>query len=78
MTSTKDHNPLAQINMDLLFDEETGLPFYYHKLAGNISDVKKVKNLLADIDSLGFSKGKIVIDRVFYNQETSTPYFRII
>lgn len=30
----KDHDPLAQINLALLFGEESGLPFYYRKLAG--------------------------------------------
>jgi transposase len=41
----KDHDPLPQINLALLFGEESNLPFYYRKLAGNIQDVKTVKNL---------------------------------
>ena len=65
----KDHDPLAQINLALLFGEESGLPFYYRKLAGNISDVKTVKHLLADLGNLGFSKVKLVMDRGFYSKE---------
>lgn len=64
----KDHDPLPQINLALLFGEESNLPFYYRKLAGNISDVKTVKNLLADIDFFGFDKIKMVMDRGFYSE----------
>ena len=45
------------------------MPFYYRKLAGNISDVKTVKHLLADLSNLGFSKVKLVMDRGFYSKE---------
>ncbi|MEA1959682.1 MAG: transposase [Bacillota bacterium] len=65
----KDHDPLPQINLALLFGEESNLPFYYRKLAGNRSDVKTVKNLLADIEFLGFDKVKLVMDRGFYSEE---------
>jgi len=65
----KDHDPLPQINLALLFGEESGLPFYYRKLAGNISDVKTVKNLLADINFLGLGNVKLVMDRGFYSEE---------
>jgi transposase len=64
--NNKDHEHLQQINLALLFGEESNLPFYYRKLAGNISDVKTVKNLLADMAQLGFSKVKLVLDRGFY------------
>ncbi len=64
----KDHEPLAQINLALLFGEESNLPFYYRKLAGNIPDVKTVKNLLADIDFWGYDKIKLVMDRGFYSE----------
>ena len=65
----KDHDPLPQINLALLFGEESNLPFYYRKLAGNITDVKTVKNLLADIALLDFGKVKLVMDRGFYSAE---------
>jgi len=64
----KDHDPLPQINIALLFGEESNLPFYYRKLAGNIPDVKTVKNLLADIDFFGYDKIKLVMDRGFYSE----------
>ena len=64
----KDHERLPQINLAMLFGEESNLPFYYRKLAGNITDVKTVRNLLADIDFLGYGKIKLVMDRGFYSE----------
>jgi transposase len=52
----------------MLFGEESNLPFYYRKLAGNIPDVKTVRNLLADMDFLGYDKIKLVMDRGFYSE----------
>ena len=64
----KDHDPLPQINLAMLFGETSGLPFYYRKLAGNITDVKTVKCLLKDMDAYGFKKVKLVMDRGFYSE----------
>jgi len=65
----KDHDPLAQLNLLLIFGETSNLPFYYRKLAGNIPDVKTVKQLLADLDVFGWSKIKVVMDRGFYSAD---------
>lgn len=64
----KDHDPLPQINLALLFGEDSGLPFYYRKLAGNISDISTLKKLLADLKQLDFGKVKLVMDRGFYSE----------
>lgn len=72
----KDHDPLAQINLALLYGQQSGLPFYYRKLAGNIPDVKTVRNLLADLDYLGCQKIKLVMDRGFYSEENVNGLFR--
>lgn len=74
--NNKDHEHLPQINLALLFGEESNLPFYYRKLAGNISDVKTVKNLLADMNQLGFSKVKLVMDRGFYSEENINSLYQ--
>lgn len=42
----KENDRLAQLNLLLAFGEESGLPFYYRKLEGNIPDVKIVKSRL--------------------------------
>ena len=72
----KDHDPLAQINLALLFGETSNLPFYYRKLPGNIPDVKTLKSLLADMDFLGFSKVKLVMDRGFYSEDNVNALYQ--
>ena len=65
----KEDDRLPQINLALVYGEKSSLPFYYRKLAGNIPDSKTVKNLIADLDILGFNKVKLVMDRGFYSEE---------
>jgi len=63
----KEHEPLEQINLALLFGQQSRLPFYYRKLAGNVPDVKTLRKLLADMNSLGYEKIKVVLDRGFFS-----------
>jgi transposase len=72
----KDHEQLAQINLALLFGQQSRLPFYYRKLAGNIPDVKTLKELLADMNSLGYRKIKVVLDRGFYSAANINELYR--
>jgi len=65
----KEDDRLPQINLALLFGEQSGLPFYYRKLPGNISDVSTVKQLVREFDVLGCKKAKIVLDRGFYSKD---------
>ena len=50
----KEHDPLPQLNLALIFGEESRLPVCYRKLSGNIADVKTIQTLLNDLDFLGF------------------------
>ena len=63
----KDHEHLPQINLTMLFGQQSRLPFYYRKLAGNIPDVKTLRRLLADMNTLGYEKIKVVLDRGFFS-----------
>lgn len=63
----KEGDDLPQINLALLYGEKSLMPVYYRKLAGNIPDVKTVKNLLKDIDFLELEKLSLVMDRGFYS-----------
>ena len=65
----KEDDRLHQINLALLFGEESGLPFYYRKLAGNITDVKTIKQLMSEFDVMGYKKVRIVLDRGFYSKK---------
>jgi transposase len=58
----KEHDPLAQINLAIVFGASSNVPFYYRKLAGNIPDGKTVNHLLSDLEQLGFNKVKLVMD----------------
>ena len=72
----KDHEHLAQINLTLLFGQQSRLPFYYRKLAGNIPDVKTLRKLLADMNTLGYEKIKVVLDRGFFSAANINELYR--
>ena len=72
----KDGEKLPQINLALIFGEESGLPFYYRKLAGNIPDVKTIRELLRELDVLGYEKIKLVIDRGYYSTENINALYK--
>jgi len=64
----KDYDPLPQINLALVYGQESRLPVYYRKLPGNISDVMTLQKTLADIDFLKLDKVSLVMDRGFYSE----------
>jgi len=72
----KEHDHLPQINLALLFGQESRLPFYYRKLAGNIQDVKTLRKLLADMNRLGYQKIKVVLDRGFFSAANINDLYR--
>ncbi len=72
----KEHDRLSQINLALLFGERSGLPFYYRKLPGNISDVKTVKQLMTEFDVMGYKKVSVILDRGFYSRENINALFK--
>jgi transposase len=72
----KEHDRLPQINLALLFGEESGLPFYYRKLPGNITDVKTVKQLMTEFDVMGYKKVNVILDRGFYSKDNINALFK--
>ena len=72
----RENDLLPQLNLALLFGQESNLPFYYRKLAGNIADVKAVKNMLADLDFLDLDKVYLVMDRGFYSAENINDLYK--
>jgi len=72
----KDGDHLAQINLALLLGQSSGLPAYYRKLPGNITDVMTIANLLAGIDYLDLKKTKIVMDRGFYSAKNINALYK--
>jgi transposase len=72
----KEHDQLPQLNLALVFGQESNLPFYYRKLAGYIPDSKTLRHLLEDLDILGYSRVKLVMDRGFYSKDNINSLFQ--
>ena len=72
----KEHDRLPQINLALLFGEQSGLPFYYRKLPGNITDVKTVKQLIYEFNVMGYKKINVVLDRGFYSKSNIDALYK--
>lgn len=72
----KDGEHLAQINLAILFGEDSGLPFYYRKLAGNIPDIKTIRELIRELDVLGYQKAKLVMDRGFCSADNINALYK--
>lgn len=72
----REDDRLPQLNLALVFGEESNIPFYYRKLSGNIPDSKTLMNLLADLNTLGFSKVKLVMDRGFYSESNVNALYK--
>ena len=72
----KDGESLPQINLAMLFGEKSGLPFYYRKIAGNIPDVKTIREFIRELDILGYEKIKLVMDRGYYSAENINKLYK--
>jgi transposase len=72
----KDNDDLPQVNMALVFGEESGLPVYYRVLPGNITDVMTIRKLVKDIDFLEIDKLKLVLDRGFFSASNINALFK--
>ncbi|RJX26963.1 MAG: IS1634 family transposase [Dethiobacter sp.] len=65
----RDGEKLRQINLALLFGQESQLPVYYNRLPGNITDITTLHNLLKTFSYLKLSKLHLVMDKGFYSQK---------
>lgn len=72
----KENDRLPQINLAVLFGEKSGLPFYYRKLAGNIPDVRTIRELIRELDILGYGKIKLSMDRGFYSTDNINALYK--
>jgi transposase len=72
----KDNDGLPQVNMALVFGEESCMPVYYRVLPGNITDVMTIRKLIKDIDFLEIDKLKLVLDRGFYSANNINALYK--
>jgi transposase len=64
----RDRESLPQINLGMLFGQESGLPVYYRRLPGSIGDVSALRKTVASLDFLGQTRLTFVLDRGFYSE----------
>lgn len=64
----RDSESLPQINLALLFSQESSLPLYYRRLPGNISDVSTLETTMQSLNYLGAKSMRFVLDRGFYSR----------
>jgi transposase len=65
----RDNEKLPQINLAVLYGQKSGLPAYYRRLPGNISDVKTLQSTMNTLDFLGKTKLHFILDRGFYSEK---------
>jgi len=59
---------LPQINLTLLFGQESRLPVYFRRLPGSIPDVRYMTRLLGEFTMAGTHQVKLFMDRGFYSK----------
>jgi transposase len=65
----RDNEKLPQINLAVIYGQQTGLPAYYRRMAGNISDVKTLNNTIKALNLLNITGLNFVLDRGFYSKD---------
>jgi len=66
---------LPQVNLAMLFGQESGLPAYYRELPGNINDVISLKTTIDSLDFLDKPSLYFVLDRGFYSESNVDALF---
>ncbi|NOY74253.1 MAG: transposase [Kiritimatiellaeota bacterium] len=72
----RDNDSLRQINLAMLFGRKSGLPAYYRRLPGNISDVATLKTTVKSLDFLGGAPMRFVLDRGFHSESNINELYR--
>jgi transposase len=65
----KENDKLPQINLCLLFGQQSRVPIYYTHYDGSLSDVVTLKSTLGQISFLNGTNFKLVMDKGFYSFE---------
>jgi transposase len=65
----RDCENLPQINLGLLYGENSRIPLYYRMFDGGVKDVNTIDNLLVALSSYNIGKIKFVMDKGGYSRE---------
>jgi len=60
----------------MLFGQKSGLPAYYARLPGDISDTKTLQTTMRTLDCLGQARLSVVLDRGFYSEQNVDALLR--
>jgi len=72
----RDGESLEQVNLAMLFGQNSGLPAHYRRLPGNISDVSTLRTTVKSLDFLGAERLHFVLDRGFYSVANLDALFK--
>jgi transposase len=65
----RDGEKLPQLNLAMLFGQKSGLPVYFQRMPGNITDVVTLQNLLKTFKAMELTSPNCVMDRGFYSKK---------
>ncbi|HAF85682.1 MAG TPA: transposase [Sphaerochaeta sp.] len=65
-----EHNPLAKINLTLLYGDTSKMPVCYSKLPAYLSEVSTLMRILKSLPEVIDGKIKFILDRDFYSENT--------
>jgi transposase len=65
----RDKEKLPQLNLAMLFGQNSGLPVYFQRMPGNITDVTTLNNLLETFKALELNPFNYVMDKGFYSKK---------
>jgi transposase len=64
----RDLEKLPQINLAMLYGQHSGLPAYFRRMPGSISDVATLRTTMKSLDFIGQTKLSFVLDKGFYSE----------
>jgi hypothetical protein len=65
----KEHDPLPQLNLLVLYDVISGIPVYYRVLPGNIPDARTLETTFKELGLKGFKRIQFLLDRGYITFE---------
>jgi transposase len=68
----RDHEKLPQINLALLYGQQSKLPAYYRRIQGNINDVKTLEYTINSLNLFNIKGFRFILDRGFYSENNVT------
>jgi len=71
----RDKEKLPQVNLALLFGEQSHLPVYFRSMPGSIRDVSTLKNILQITNFLELKQSHAVMDKGFFSQDNIRDLF---